>query len=76
MADVDDDRGRARLRVLAARLREGPQQAEGLEVDAGELDPRLAASGDVAIDQVAVGDDEQDAATVWPVASTRSLSTR
>ena len=38
----------------------GAQQRERLQVDAGELDPRLAERLDVALDRLAVGGDEQD----------------
>ena len=34
---------------------------ERLEVDADEPEPGLAAGQDVAVDELAVGDDEQDA---------------
>ena len=38
------------------------QEREGLEVDADDLEPGLLAGVDVAVDELAVGDDEQDAA--------------
>ena len=43
-------------------LAERAQEREGLEVDPGEADPGLLAGRDVAVDQLAVGDDEQNPA--------------
>ena len=50
-----------------ARLGERAQEREGLEVDPDEPDAGLLAGGDVAVDQLAVGDDEQDAHDRAPV---------
>ena len=70
MADRDaDDRG-----VLAEGLRriaERAEQGEGLEVDPDQLQPRLAAGGDVPLDELLVRDDEEhtaDAVSVLPEA--------
>src|SRR6185295_5460583 len=53
----DDDRSVAALGGLRS---ESAQQRERLEVDAGQPDPGLLAGGHVALDEVAVGDDEQN----------------
>ena len=64
MADRDDDeRGVRRPVVLRRRrLAKGAQEREGLEVDPGQADPGFLAGADVAVDQLAVGDHEQDPA--------------
>jgi hypothetical protein len=63
---VPDRHGDERsVRVVAdSRLRrlKRAQERERLEVDPGEDDARLLASLHVAVDLLAVGDDEQDAA--------------
>ena len=62
MADRDDDERRVGgRRVRRQRVAEGAQQRERLEVDAREPQAGLLAGRDVAVDQLAVGDDEQDA---------------
>src|SRR5439155_2765491 len=62
VADRDDDNRRVcGALVLGARLSERPQERECLQVDPGQPQPRLLAGGDVAIDQLAIGNDEQDA---------------
>ena len=43
-------------------LRQRAQERKRFEIDADDLETRLAAGIGVAIDEVAVGDDEQDAA--------------
>ena len=63
MADRDrDERGALAVGGCAERA----QQRESLEVDAGERDAGLPAGADVALDQLAVGDDEQDALDALP----------
>ena len=74
VADVDDDlRAGRRGRVGCRRRRERAQQRERLEVDPGELDARpcLHAS-DVAVDELAVGDDEQHAPDGLPAPRRRA----
>ena len=64
MADGDRDESAAldagQGLQVGRRLREGAQQRERLQIDADDLEPRLAAGIGVAVDEVAVGDDEQD----------------
>src|SRR5207244_1021465 len=69
-AAVRDRQGRAVVpdrdgddcRLLAiARRRERPQKSERLEIDPGERQSREAAGLDVALDEVAMRNDEQDA---------------
>ena len=63
VADRDDDERRVRGRcVRRQRLAERAQQRERLEVDPRQPHAGLLAGGDVAVDQLAVGDDEQDPA--------------
>ena len=73
VADRDRDDGRARLRVLGRGSGEGAQEREGLEVDALELQPGTAAGIDVALDELAVREDEQHAdgrlEPPWPAPS-------
>ena len=64
-----------RGRCLVARRRDGAEQRECFEVDSDELDPRLLAGGDVAVDQVAVREDEQDLRLISPSSSRRLAST-
>ena len=52
---------RSAAAALDVRRRDGAQQREGLEVDPDDLEPRLAAGVDVAVDELAVGDDEEHA---------------
>ena len=76
VADRDDDERRVgRRRVRRQRVAEGAQQRERLEVDPGQPDAGLLAGRDVAVDELAVGDDEQDAADVLAVVVDRSLRT-
>ena len=76
VADRDDDERRVGgRRVRRQRVAERAQQRERLEVDAGEPHAGLLAGGDVAVDQLAVGDDEQDRRTSWPSSSVRSPRT-
>ena len=56
----DDDRSLGRAVLLQARLGKGAQQRERLEVDPGQAQPRLLTGCDIAVDQLAVRDDEQD----------------
>ena len=58
----------------ATGARDGAQQREGLEVDADELDVRLAEGSDVAVDRLAVGGDEQDAPVLDAACSSTSLA--
>ena len=61
MADRDDHERRVDGGApLRQRVAERAQQRERLEVDAGQLQAGLLAGGDVAVDELAVGDDEQD----------------
>ena len=61
MADRDDDdRSLGRAVLLQARLGKGAQQRERLEVDAGQAQPSLLTGCDIAVDQLAVRDDEQN----------------
>ena len=77
MADGDgDERAALRARTRGRGLGDRAQERERLEVDADDLEPGLPAGVDVAVDELAVGDDEQDAAaTVWPSSLTDSEST-
>ena len=62
MTDRDDDDGCVRgAGFVRQRLGQGPQKREGFQVDADELDSGLLAGDDVAVDEIAIGDDEQDA---------------
>ena len=58
--DHDECGGRIRADPFLRRLQR-PQERECLEVDSDEGDARLLAGVDVTVDQLAVGDDEQDA---------------
>ena len=60
MTDGHRDEGAA-LGVLQriVRLGDGTQQGERLEVDAHDLQTRLLARMDVAVDELAIGDDEE-----------------
>ena len=61
VANRDDDEGGLSRRVaLFRRLTERAEERERLEVDPGKLDSGLLAGGDIALDEVAVGNDEQD----------------
>src|SRR5205823_758454 len=63
VADRDgDERRPGRLLLGGARGRQRAQEREGLEVDPDDGQPGLATRGDVAVDELAVGDDEEDAA--------------
>ena len=59
MADSDDDQGGVARQLLAPRRSHCTQQRERFQVDADELDAGLATRGDVAVDELAVGNDEQ-----------------
>ena len=62
MPDRDgDERTRSAAARSAVRGGDGAQQRERLEVDPDDLEPRLAAGVDVAVDELAVGDDEEHA---------------
>ena len=62
MADRDDDDRCARGPSLGRlRLGDRSQERERFEIDPDELDAGLLAGLDIAIEQVAIGDDEQDA---------------
>src|SRR5581483_278322 len=58
MADRDCDEGGV---TAVVRLLERPKERERLEVDANEADAGLTARADVAVDEVAIGDHEEDA---------------
>ena len=55
----DERRRRIAADAVLRRL-QGAEQRERLEVDSGVDDPRLLARVHVAVDQLAIGDDEQD----------------
>ena len=63
MSDRDRDHGAplgARQRIV--RLGDRTQQSERLEVDPDDLQARLLAGVDVAVDELAIGDDEEHTA--------------
>ena len=62
MPDGHGDQRRTCLDTFLTRRRQRPQESERLEVDPDQADARLAARAHVAIDEVAVGEDEQDLA--------------
>ena len=67
MADRDrDDGSPLRPRQGIVGLGDRTKQCERLEVDADDLQTRLLAGKDVAIDELAVGDDEENAADGLP----------
>ena len=62
MADRDGDEGAALgVRARIVRRSDGAQERERLEVDPDDLQAGLAAGVDVAVDELAVGDDEEHA---------------
>src|SRR5919198_3097384 len=68
---VTDRDGDERRLLGGARLGQRAQERECLEVDPDDGQPGLAARGQVAVDELAVGDDEKDAADPLPLLGLR-----
>jgi hypothetical protein len=62
VADADDDEGGGSGLSPVRGRGERTQKREGLEVDSGEANAGFLARRRVAVDEIAVGDDQQDAA--------------
>ena len=72
---TDRHRDYGGLVVALARRSDGAQQGEGLQIDGRDIDARLLAGRDIAVDRVAVRGGEDDAAQRCPASLTPSETT-